>query len=218
VKARVAGFELRQLLAAPDDAAREAAWTRFLECYSPLLLYLARSLGGDYDAVMDRYAFILARLRRDDFRKLRGYTADGRATFATWLGVVARRLCLDHYRERFGRARSGVAGSLIASRRALANGSDCPVDITALPDVNGCDAAGELCRREIRTALGFALRDLDPGDRLLLAHWFEYDRSAAEIATLMGYATPLHVYRRVRSVCDRLRRRLEHAGIREARP
>ena len=113
-RARLLPSELRQLLNAPDDAERDNAWSRFLESYSPLLLHLARSLGGDYDAAMDRYTFMLARLRRDDFRKLRGYSADGRAKFSTWLTVVARRLCLDHYRERCGRPRAGNGGTLMA--------------------------------------------------------------------------------------------------------
>jgi len=218
IPAEAVRFELQQLFAARDDAAREAAWTRFLECCSPLLLNVARSFGGDYDAAMDRYAFILARLRREDFRKLRAFTADGRATFATWLTVVARRLCLDHYRERCGRFRTRMASRHMAARRALVNGSTCPLDVNALPDLNGFDAAGALCWSEIRMALDSALQDLDPADRLLLAHWFEHERSAAEIATLLGYASPFHVYRRLRTVCDRLRRRLEHDGIREARP
>jgi RNA polymerase sigma factor (sigma-70 family) len=210
--------ELRQLLNAPDDTAREIAWSGFLESYSPLLLHMARSLGGDYDAAMDRYSFMLSRLRRDDFKKLRGYSADGRAKFSTWLTVVARRLCLDYYRERCGRSRALNGGPLMASRRALVNGSSCAVDVAALPDLNGADPAADVCLGEIRAALSSALRDLEPADRLLLLHWFENGRSAGEIAALLGYATPFHVYRRVRNVCDRLRRRLEQRGIRESRP
>jgi RNA polymerase sigma factor (sigma-70 family) len=208
--------ELIQLLSAQDDASRAAAWTRFLETWSPLLLGAARSMGGDYDAAMDRYAFILARLRRDDFRKLRSYAADGRAKFSTWLTVVARRLCLDCYRERYGRVRTG-SGPLLGWRRALA-GDWYPTDLDLLPDSNGVDPAHELCRGEIRRALSTAVLDLPPADRLLLAQWFQHDRTAAEIAPLLGFPTPFHVYRRIRSVCDRLRRRLEHHGIREARP
>ena len=216
--ARLLPSELRQLLNAPDDAERDTAWSRFLESYSPLLLHLARSLGGDYDAAMDRYTFMLARLRRDDFRKLRGYSADGRAKFSTWLTVVARRLCLDHYRERCGRPRAGNGGTLMASRRALVNASFCAVDVAGLPDLDGSDPAADLCLSEIRAALSSALGELEPADRLLLVHWFEHGRSAGEIASLLGYASPFLVYRRVRVVCDRLRGRMEHRGIREPRP
>ena len=86
-----------------SDADAEPAWAAFLSKHSGLLLHVARSLGGDDDAAMDRYAFMLDALRRDGCLRLRGYVADGRSQFSTWLIVVARRLCLDEYRHRYGR-------------------------------------------------------------------------------------------------------------------
>ncbi len=215
--------ELARLLSAEDDAAREAAWAGLIESYSRLLLYLARSLGGDHDAAMDRYAFILERLRRDDFRKLRVYAGSGRAKFSTWLVVVARRLCLDYHRERYGRVRPVRAGprspsaDSLASRRALATLTGT-IEVTALPDPNAADPEAEVRLAELRAALAAALRDLEPGDRLLLTEWFEEGRSGADIASQLGYRDAIRVYRRLRTVCDRLRGRLEQQGIREARP
>jgi DNA-directed RNA polymerase specialized sigma24 family protein len=75
-----------------------------------------------------------------------------------------------------------------------------------------------MCVAELRAALSAAIGDLEPGEQRLLVYWFDEGVSAAEIARRMGYASPLQVYRRVRSVCGRVRRRLEACGIREALP
>lgn len=63
--------ELVSLLAARTAAERETAWASFLAAYSVVLLRVARSLGGDGDAAMDRYAFMIEQLRLEDFRRLR---------------------------------------------------------------------------------------------------------------------------------------------------
>src|ERR1041385_3155256 len=80
---------LQSLLVAPDPEARDAAWSAFLEEHSRLILHVARSLSRDDDAVMDRYAFVIAALRADDFRRLRAYLADGRG--GAKLSVMDRR-------------------------------------------------------------------------------------------------------------------------------
>jgi hypothetical protein len=72
----------------------------------PLEEAVASSLGGDQDAVMDRYTDVLEQLRRNDCQRLRGYASDRRSKFTTWLVVVARRLCLDQHRQRYGRDRN----------------------------------------------------------------------------------------------------------------
>src|SRR5512146_1029915 len=95
---------LEALFAPEDDVARAQAWADFLTKSSDVLLRVARLMGGDDDAVMDRYAFIVDALSRDDYRRLRAY--GGKSSFETWLVVVARRLCLDEYRHRYGRAQS----------------------------------------------------------------------------------------------------------------
>src|SRR3954466_14901850 len=55
--------ELSAILDAASDAAREDAWAGFVREYSDQILQVARSLGGDHDLIMDRYAFALERLR-----------------------------------------------------------------------------------------------------------------------------------------------------------
>ena len=67
---------LHELLAASDTAQRDAAWDNLMGDHSGLLLRVARTFGGGHDAVMDRYVHILEELRRNDFRRLRGYVPD----------------------------------------------------------------------------------------------------------------------------------------------
>src|SRR5258705_6340095 len=113
--------ELAQLLNASDSPTRDAAWEAFLTTHSRLLVHTARSLNHDHDAAMDGYAYVLEALRENDCRRLRAYSADGRSKFSTWLVVVARRLCLDFHRHRYGRTRDTGADAREerAARRRL---------------------------------------------------------------------------------------------------
>src|SRR5215212_6725757 len=92
-----------RLLTAGSGPDADEAWAAFLDAYSPLLLRIAATFAPGYDGALDRYAFMLDELRRNGCRRLRAYAADGRGRFSTWLTVVARRLCLDHFRQQFGR-------------------------------------------------------------------------------------------------------------------
>lgn len=207
--------ELARLLAAPDPPTREAAWDAFVASHSRLLLHTARSLNHDHDAAMDGYAYVLEALRSDDYRRLRAYTADGRSKFSTWLVVVARRLCLDFYRSRYGRARDVGADSreLRAARRRLVDLVGTEID----PDLSpaGTDPAIELQSRDRAAALDASLHALAARDRLLLTLRFDDDLSAREIAQLMGFATPFHVYRRLNAVLADLRQALRRRGVDE---
>src|SRR5439155_25290819 len=85
-------------------------------------LRVARSLGHGHDAAMDAYAFVLEQLRRDDLRRLRAYAAYGRSGFSAWLVCVARRLCIDYHRRRYGRVRDRAADrreARVARRRLV---------------------------------------------------------------------------------------------------
>ncbi|OLC45159.1 MAG: hypothetical protein AUH68_04945 [Gemmatimonadetes bacterium 13_1_40CM_4_69_5] len=116
-------IELSRLFEASDARARDSAWADFVAAHSRLLLHVARSLTTDHDAAMDGYAHVLERLREHDCRRLRGYAPDGRTKFTTWLVVVARRLCLDFHRHRYGRSDDPApdAAAARAARRRLVN-------------------------------------------------------------------------------------------------
>ena len=207
--------ELQRLLVASDGPSRTAAWERLISEHSHLLLRVARSLGGGHDEAMDRYAFILDRLRQADCRRLRAYIPDSNAKFTTWLAIVARRLCLDQHRERYGRPLG--AGPAIAdttrTRRQLEDLVSAELDLDQVADPAGVDPATGAQAQEVRDVLRRALATLDPGDRLLLKLRFEDDLPAREIAGLVHLPTPFHVYRRLKALFPVLRRALEQAGI-----
>jgi RNA polymerase sigma factor (sigma-70 family) len=212
--------ELVGLFGADDPAAREAAWKTFVETYSRLLLHTARSLHSDYDSTMDAYAHLLEQLEQGDFRRLRAYTPDSRSKFTTWLVVVARRICVDRLRERYGRRVSDDAESqeTRAVRRRLADLLFHELDLTAVSDTRTPNPETTLRARELQQALSSAVARLDPRDRLLLKLRYEDRRSAREIGQLMHFATPFHVYRRLNALLQELKTALQGRGIEGPEP
>ncbi len=206
--------ELFGLLNATDPAAREAAWEAFVGVHSRLLLHVARSIGRDYDAAMDAYAYLLEQLRAGDYHRLHAYAADGRSKFTTWLVVVARRLCLDHHRQRYGRLRSDGPGEQLAhvARRRLQDLIAADLDLTPEPEPSG-DPHQSLETGERHAALKAVLDALVSRDRLLLKLRYEDDLSAREIAGLLGLPTPFHVYRRLNALLVELRGTLRDRGL-----
>jgi RNA polymerase sigma factor (sigma-70 family) len=193
-------------------AGREDAWAAFVRAHTDWILRAARLLGGDQDSVMDRYAFILDRLREDDCRRLRAYVRPGAGEFTLWLMVVARRLCLDHYRERYGRAGHGAAPARAGRRRLVDLVAD-RTDPAMLADPSHAAPDEVLARSERAQALERALQGLPPADRLLLRFRFSQDLPAREIARLMGFPTVFHVYRRLDKVLRELRGTLTGMGL-----
>ena len=214
-----------RLLAANESAVREACWAEFVETYSRLLLHVTRSSGGEHDAAMDRYAFILEQLGRDDYRRLRTYVADGRSEFSTWLVVVAQRLCRDHQRQRYGRVRPQSSGGGSSTqdeervaRRRLVDLIGAEVDLATLSDLRAHDAEATMRQAESRSALESALARLDRRDRLLIKLRFEDGLPMPEVASNLGFPTRFHAYRRLKEVLGIRRRSLEQRGIGEATP
>jgi RNA polymerase sigma factor (sigma-70 family) len=208
--------ELAVLLAASTDAARDEAWAGLAGAYTPVILRVARSLGGDTDAAMDRYAYALERLREDNCRRLRAYARPGAGDFTVWLIVVVRRLCLDHYRERYGRPkRAGHDSPMSADRAGRRRLADLVADRTdpALLATSSRSPDEELTRRERLDALASALERLGPSDRLLLRLRFAEELPAREIAQVMRFPTLFHVYRRIDKVLRQLRATLGSLGV-----
>jgi RNA polymerase sigma factor (sigma-70 family) len=214
---------LARLLTAGEPAAREAAWADFLATHSRLILHVARSLRGDHDAAMDRYAKVLEQLRDDDFHRLRAYAADGRSEFSTWLVVVAQRICLDHWRSRYGRLRATEGDAAAreeewAARRRLVDLIAADVALSSLGDHKASGPEDTLRVADLYQALESALALLDPRDRLLVKLRFEDGLPMPEVARSLGFPTRFHAYRRLSRVLDDLRRILETAGVRDATP
>jgi len=212
--------ELARLLCARDRATRDAAWVGFLGAYSPLLVRVTHSLGCSHDAAMDAYAFVLEQLRQDDLRRLRAYAAYGRSGFSAWLVCVARRLCLDHHRRRYGRVRDRAAERREArlARARLVDLVADGVDPANLSEPGAATPDTELQVGELHAALRAVVSELPTRDRRLLALRFEDDVPVRGIAHVLGFPTPFHVYRRLTGVLAALRRSLVRRGVEEARP
>jgi RNA polymerase sigma factor (sigma-70 family) len=212
---------LARLLSARDPASRDHAWSAFVRTYSPLLISTARRFCSDHDAAMDRYAYILEQLRGDDFSRLRRYAVDGRSRFTTWLVVVARRLCIDYHRQRYGRPRGEPDGAGEVERvirQRLADFISEDLDLVGRVSSNGPDPEIELRVRELRSALNAALQALSEPDRLLLALRHEEEMRARDIARLMDFQSAFHVYRRLTALHGSLRETLERQGVDDATP
>jgi RNA polymerase sigma factor (sigma-70 family) len=81
------------------------AWVEFLESYGPVLYQTARAYTSSQDATTDCYVYICDELACNRFRRLLKFNPKGRASFTTWLRVVARNLCFDWHRSQSGRHR-----------------------------------------------------------------------------------------------------------------
>jgi RNA polymerase sigma factor (sigma-70 family) len=209
-------LDLAGLLRASDARARDEAWAEFLATHTRLLVHTARSVTDSYDAAMDAYTYLVEQLRSDDYRRLRAYNPDGRSKFTTWLVVVARRLCLDWHRQRYGRARESTQPrrDARALRRRIVDLVVDDVDPAraAAPEDGRPDAALE--SEELAGALESALAGLTARDRVLVALRFHDDLSASQIANLLGYPTPFHVYRHLNRLLAQLKDDLRRRGVR----
>lgn len=214
--------ELVRLLSTGDPVSQDQAWDAFVEAHHRLLLSTARKFGGgDADAAMDRYAYILEQLRRDDFKRLRAYAIDGRGKFTTWLVAVGRRLCLDHHRRRYGRPRGEPDGRTVLERIARGRLVDFvaeDLDTLGSDGSDGSNPETELRAKQLRQALSEALGDLPSRDRLMLGFRYEEGLTAREIARLMDFPSAFHVYRRLNRVQRSLRTWLEERGVDGAKP
>jgi RNA polymerase sigma factor (sigma-70 family) len=214
--------ELQALLAATDQGMRDAAWDEFLAVHSRLLLHVARKVMPTGERAMDAYANVLERLRRDNFRALAGYTPDGRSRFTTWLVVVARRMCVDFYRQQYGRPRNEEPSDLAIiereARKRLINFVGIDDALAQIVDSRNEDPEECMRQEQLRCALDRVVSALPPEDQLLLKLRFSDGLSANQIATVLKFPTPFHVYRRLKTVCADLRRNLVAAGVEDSAP
>ena len=143
--------ELRSILEPEDADAREAAWDLFVARYSRLLIYMTRRVMPDRDGAMDAYTYVLEQLRRDEYRALRAYVADPRSRFSTWIAVVARRTCVDFFRQVYGRPRGEAKARHVQIARAARHNLQGPT-VWASPLTHIIPAHGESPDRELRSA------------------------------------------------------------------
>jgi RNA polymerase sigma factor (sigma-70 family) len=165
---------------------------------------------------MNRYAYILEKCRESDFHRLRTFNSAAGASFSTWLTVIARRLCLDYERTRYGRHSAGATADVNSNRvvrRTLVDSIalELDIDLIEAPATDSQETA--VVRAERTATLREAVSGLTSRERLLLALRFEDDLTAGRIATMLGLPTPFHVYRQLNAVLARLRAALISRGI-----
>jgi RNA polymerase sigma factor (sigma-70 family) len=208
--------ELAAVLDADKDSADDA-WRLFLSKFSPLILHAARSASNGYDDAMDSYTYVLERFRENDCRRLRAYSVDPRSKFTTWLVLVARRLCIDRQRQRYGRVIGNNNNHLPdderAARRRLVDLTASKVEVSSIEDGSRQNAEEELRSEELKTILDTVISELSAKDQLLLTLRFVDGLSAKEIAPIQSWPSAVHVYRRIDYLTAKLRRSLERRGV-----
>ena len=213
--------ELGALFNASDPASKDSAWSEFLKRHNSYLIKTTRFLSRDYDGAMDRYRYVLEELRRDDFKRLRGYATDPRSRFSTWLVAVVRRLCVDYERKRYGRTResvSGVTREARTTRRRLLDLLAEELHPGRVRDESVSSPEQQMREAELVDALESAVAELGPDDRLLLKLRFEDELPVSKIARVMQLPSVFHVYRRLKPILAELRRRLKETGIHDPYP
>jgi RNA polymerase sigma factor (sigma-70 family) len=201
---------------APNDA--DQAWRAFVAEHSRIVLHVCRSVWHPHDDAMDAYAQVLEHLRADDFRRLREFARSPRCRVTTWLVVVARRICLDLYRRRYGRPAGDDAADARRERRRLQDlvAEELELHEPATADADETDAP--LRQSELYDALQRALAQLPPRDLLVLKLRFVDDLAAQEIARVLAFPSPFHVYRRLNALFAELRSVLHRSGVESAAP
>ncbi len=205
--------ELVLLLRATDVPQSDCAWDTFLSSYGHLLLRTAQYTHREHDASMDAYTHVLEQLRQNDFKRLRAFNGDGKDHLSRWLVVVARRLCLDFRRQRYGRNRDTTPEIDREARRRLVDQVWDHQDPADLPGSTSSNPEVQLRNQEREQALAEVLDQLEPRDQLLLALRFENGLSARQIAGIMHWPSAFHVYRRLNRLLPDLRSRLQERGV-----
>jgi RNA polymerase sigma factor (sigma-70 family) len=208
---------LGELLRTSDSVEREAAWEELISRHTRLLLAVARSFRGGHDETMERYAYILGKLRESDFHRLRTFDATAGASFSTWLAAAARRLCLDYHRSLYGRQRptfvTDRSEALRTVRRSLVDSLGAEIDADLLPDSVAVPADAQAVLAERNALLAAELSRLVPRERLMLALRFQDGLSASRMAGIVGLPTAFHVYRQLNNILTRLRTALTARGL-----
>lgn len=202
-----------------EDPPSTEGWAEFAREYTALLLHVARSTSRGRDEAMDAYTYLLERLSEDQCRRLKAYCFDSRSKFTTWLVVVARRICIDHHRLKYGRLRNEESKGereRLGLRRRLEDLVESVEFADAIPDESGESVSVTVERAELSSELSVARESLAAGDRLLLKLRFDDGLSAAEIAALLQYPSQFHVYRRINALLAELKARLKERGYESA--
>ena len=192
----------------PQDA--DAAWRAFVAEHSRLVLHVCRSVWRSARRSMDAYAQVLEHLRADDYRRLREFAA--RAALPR-VHLAGRRVA-----PRLSRPLSPALRAPRAEDGATSSGARAAGCRISSPSSSSCTSPRRPERDEADARApprGAARRAAARAHRprcarlLLLKLRFVDDLAAQEIARLLDYPSPFHVYRRLNALLAELRRTLQ---------
>jgi len=214
-----ADLELARQCAAGD----ERAWERFILEYRPVLYRAADAIdpsGGARDLADSLYADLYGLRKNDSERKSLLLYFQGRSSLATWLRAVLTQRFVDRIRAQRrlqplvddecaadgARERPGVVGGKRGTHRL-------PQDST--PDPERARAL-----QLMEQALGRAVADLPPKDRLRLACYYARDLTLAETGRVLKEheaTVSRQLARTRRAIRENVERRLRvDAGLNDA--
>jgi RNA polymerase sigma factor (sigma-70 family) len=176
-----ADLELAGLCAAGD----EQAWERFVLQYRPVLYRAADALdpsGGARDLADSLYADLYGIRKGDAERTSLFHYFQGRSSLATWLRAVLSQRYVDHIRaQRRLEPLPGEERALDRPGERLAGAGTCGLPHDSTPDP---DRAGHLLL--MQHALGRAIADLSPKDRLRLACYYAQSLTLAQTGRVLN--------------------------------
>lgn len=192
----------------------QRAWREFLHTYAHVIVRVISYCERQEEDRADAFVFLCEQLHRNNCRRLRKFDLHGPASFTTWLHAVARNLCRDWRRKRFGRLRKDDAGVDTNDTRAEPQfprlawvnclSIDDEADPIDLPDPSPSpEALAEVRQRE--AALARAISSLPEEQRLAISLRIEEDLTLSEIASLMRLRNAQAADRLIRDSIQKLR-------------
>lgn len=196
--------------AAQDEAAWQQLWAAIEPPLSRIIAqprFLGR-LGGREDDRRNIVVAVMARLRTDQYARLRMYLdakrANPRLRFVSWLRVVAKRVGIDYLRSHPDYVRRHDANASRPGRWVDAEELPPASQIFGgRPPITDLGTAREL--------LTYAAGVIPPEQRRALELWAQSE-TFEDIAKALGLANAAAAERVVRAVIERLRRRFRSEG------
>ncbi len=152
------------------------AWHDFVCQYQDLVYWrvthAAKQLRGDVDRTLieDICAEVFASLLANDLASLRRF--EGRSSLATWLAVIARRVCLKYLQRQ--------PAELVCDPNTFAENSHRRTRHDSL------DVLDSLIEAEDRQRLADSIERLQQSDRQILKMYYDQRLSYSEISRRMG--------------------------------
>ena len=189
-------------LATACAQGHEAAWEHFVREHRPLLYRAGTAIAGEFGRELadSLYAELFGLRERDGNRQSLFRYFHGRSSLGTWLRSVLAQRYVDEVR----------------SRRRLDPLPDEEDPSSPVAGASGPDAESERQAGLVRDALGAAIAQLSPRDRLRLAWYYQHGMTLAQIGRLCQEheaTVSRHLTRTRKALRADVEGQLQHAGL-----